>query len=46
MGFISDRNAVRAFEDQDDSWRDLVVYSEGSADWPHLGPIVEALITD
>ncbi len=46
LGFVSDRNAVRAFEDQDDSWRDLVVYSEGSADWPHLGPIVEALVTD
>lgn len=45
MGFISDRSAVRAFEDQDDSWRELVVYSEGSADWPHLGPIVEALIS-
>ena len=46
MGFVSDRNAVRAFENQEDSWRELVVYSEGGADWPHLGPIVEAVVTD
>ena len=45
MGFLSDRSAARAFEDQDGSWRELVVYSEGGADWPHLGPMIEALIT-
>jgi YidC/Oxa1 family membrane protein insertase len=44
-GFLSDRKAARAFEEQDDAWRDLVFYSEGGADWPHLGPIIELLIT-
>lgn len=42
--FLRDRGAVKAFESQDPSWRKIAFYSEGAADWPHLGPIVEALL--
>jgi len=44
MTLLRDRQAVRAFERQDPSFRDIVFYSEGAADWPHIGPIVEDLI--
>jgi YidC/Oxa1 family membrane protein insertase len=44
--FLSDRKAAKAFEEQDDAWRDLVFYSEGSADWPHLEPIIRLLIDE
>ena len=27
-------------------WREIVFYSEGSGDWPHLGPVVQALTVD
>ena len=29
-----------------DAWRNLVVYSEGAADWPHLSSIVWSLLKD
>lgn len=41
---LRDRAAVRAFERQNPAWRKLVFYSEGPGDWPHIGPIVEALL--
>lgn len=44
--FLADRKAAGTFEAQEESWRDIVVYSEGRADWPHLGPIVHALISE
>ena len=42
--FMRERSAVRAFEGQDPSFRDLVFYSESSGDWPHLGPVVSELL--
>ncbi len=46
LSILSDRKAVKAFESQEASFRDLVFYSEGRGDWPHLGPIIEALLAD
>ena len=34
------------FEGQDAAFRDLVFYSEGAGDWPHVGPVIEALLRD
>jgi hypothetical protein len=42
--FLRDRAATREFERLDPSRRRLVFYSEGRGDWPHLGPIVMALL--
>jgi YidC/Oxa1 family membrane protein insertase len=42
--FLRDRAAVGAFEAQDASFRNLVFYSEGAGDWPHIGPVVEELL--
>lgn len=44
LPFLRERAAMREFERQDPSFRELVFYSEGSADWPHLGPIIEVLL--
>jgi YidC/Oxa1 family membrane protein insertase len=46
LAFIRERNAMRAFETQDRSFRDLVFYSEGAGDWPHLGPVISVLLRD
>jgi hypothetical protein len=46
LKFFDDRKAVRAFERQDPEFRQLVFYSEGAADWPHIGPIVERLANE
>src|SRR5688572_27662488 len=35
---------MRAFNAQDESFRDIVFYSEGPGDWPHLGPVIELLV--
>ncbi len=45
LGFLRDQGAVRDFERQNPAHRDLVLYSEGAHDWPHLGPVVTALLT-
>jgi CDP-glycerol:poly(glycerophosphate) glycerophosphotransferase len=45
-GFLSDRRAVSSFESQGGEFRDIVFYSEGAGDWPHLGPIVTQLLND
>jgi YidC/Oxa1 family membrane protein insertase len=37
---------MREFEALEPAFRDLVFYSEGPADWPHLGPVVERLLRD
>ncbi len=37
---------MRAFESQDRSFRELVFYSEGSGDWPHIGPVIKTLLRD
>lgn len=37
---------MREFRKLDDSYRELVFYSEGSADWPHLGPVIETLLRE
>ena len=42
--FLRERSAVRAFEEQDASFRELVFYSEGGSDWPHLGPVIIELL--
>ena len=42
--FMRERSAVRAFEEQDASFRQLVFYSEGGSDWPHLGPVILELL--
>ena len=44
VSFLREQSAVRAFEEQDASFRDLVFYSEGAADWPHLGPVISELL--
>jgi hypothetical protein len=35
---------MQAFKHLDRAFHDLVLYSEGSGDWPHLGPVVEYLL--
>lgn len=35
---------MHAFERQDPAFRQLVFYSEGAGDWPHMGPVIEALL--
>jgi hypothetical protein len=42
--FLRHQEAVRAFERQEPGYRKLVFYSEGQADWPHLGPVVRELL--
>ena len=44
LRFLEERAALRAFESQDASFRQLVFYSEGPGDWPHIGPVVEELL--
>ena len=36
--------SVKAFENLPSEFKRLVFYSEGAADWPHLGPIIERLV--
>jgi hypothetical protein len=45
LSLLRERAAVRAFESQDPSFRDIVFYSEGAGDWPHIGPVIEALLS-
>jgi hypothetical protein len=45
MGFLREQSAVKAFESQEPAFREIVFYSEGAGDWPHLGPIIEALLS-
>jgi len=42
----TDRQAARDFSRLEPAFRDIVFYSEGAADWPHLGPVVEALLNE
>jgi hypothetical protein len=35
---------MKDFEGLDRKFRQIVFYSEGAGDWPHLGPVVEALL--
>lgn len=44
MSFLRERNVLKRFESQGPSFRDIVFYSEGAGDWPHLGPVVEAML--
>jgi YidC/Oxa1 family membrane protein insertase len=37
---------MREFGTLDKTFHDIVFYSEGSADWPHLGPVIESLVRD
>ena len=46
LGLLAGRRVLKEFEALDASFRELVFYSEGSGDWPHLGPVVEALLRD
>ena len=46
LGFLRERRALKEFEALDPSFREIVFYSEGSGDWPHLGPVVEGLLLD
>jgi YidC/Oxa1 family membrane protein insertase len=45
LPFLRDQAAVREFERQDPTHRQLVFYSEGAHDWPHIGPVVTELLT-
>lgn len=46
LGFLRERRALKEFESLDPSLRKLVFYAEGSGDWPHIGPVVQALLDD
>lgn len=46
LAFLRERKAAKEFNALDRSFRRLVFYSEGSADWPHLGPVIETLLRD
>ncbi|MEX1072791.1 MAG: CDP-glycerol glycerophosphotransferase family protein [Chloroflexota bacterium] len=44
--FLRHRRGTREFGSLDPSFRNIVFYSEGAGDWPHLGPVIEALLRD
>jgi hypothetical protein len=44
--FLYEWKAMREFNALDKSFREIVFYSEGSGDWPHLGPVIECLLRD
>lgn len=46
LGFLRERRAAGEFERLDPSFRELVFYSEGPGDWPHLGPVVLSLLRE
>jgi hypothetical protein len=46
MSFLRERSVLKRFESQEPSFRDIVFYSEGAGDWPHLGPVIEAMLRD
>lgn len=46
LAFLRERGAMRAFETQDPAFRELVFYSEGAGDWPHIGPVIQALLAE
>ena len=46
LSFLRERSVLKRFENQDPSYRHIVFYSEGAGDWPHLGPVIEALLRD
>ena len=46
LGFLRERRALKGFEALPPSRRRLVFYSEGPGDWPHIGPIVETLLSE
>lgn len=46
MSFLREQQAVKAFEALEPAFREVVFYSEGAGDWPHIGPVVEALLRD
>lgn len=41
---LRDRGAVRDFERLEPARRELVFYSEGLGDWPHMGPVIHELL--
>jgi YidC/Oxa1 family membrane protein insertase len=43
--FLGERRALKEFESLPPERRDIVFYSEGAGDWPHVGPVVELLLT-
>ena len=44
--FRAEQRVMKEFEAQDASFRNLVFYSEGPGDWPHMGPVILALLND
>ena len=42
--FRRDMQAVKSLEKLPSEFKHLVFYSEGAADWPHLGPMIERLV--
>jgi YidC/Oxa1 family membrane protein insertase len=46
LGFLRERRALKEFESLEPSLRRLVFYSEGAGDWPHIGPVVETLVSE
>ena len=43
---VREWQAWRAFQRLDASFRRIVFYSEGAGDWPHIGPVIEQLLSD
>jgi YidC/Oxa1 family membrane protein insertase len=43
--FLAERRALKDFESLPPERRDIVFYSEGAGDWPHLGAVVELLLS-
>jgi len=46
MSFLREQSVLKRFESQEQSFRDIVFYSEGAGDWPHLGPVIQAMLRD
>lgn len=44
FGWIHEWAQLRKFRKLDASFREVVFYSEGKGDWPHLGPVIESLL--
>jgi hypothetical protein len=44
LELLREWRALQAFKALDPSFHELVFYSEGPGDWPHIGPIIERLL--
>ena len=44
LSFLEQCRQKSNFDKQSEEFREVVFYSEGSADWPHLGPVIKELL--